>query len=177
MCWTERVHRGPRGRAGFAILTAAPTFGGLRRGIGRVLCADTLSAGWGLAVIGSGLLVGIGVGLSNGLVVTKLGIPPFIATLAMMLLARGAAYKYTNARTISGLPPSFAALGQGWVPVAVMAAVFALAWLLLMRTPFGRHVYATGGNREAAWLAGIRGTGCCRASSVGAQLSGVQWFA
>lgn len=142
----------------FAILTAGIDLSvGSVVALAGVLCADTLSAGWGLAAgIGSGLLVGIGVGLSNGLVVTKLGIPPFIATLAMMLLARGAAYKYTNARTISGLPPSFAALGQGWVPVAVMAAVFALAWLLLMRTPFGRHVYATGGNREAAWLAGIR---------------------
>jgi ribose transport system permease protein len=74
----------------------------------------------------------------------------------MMLVARGSAYKYTDARTISGLPAGFVALSHGLVPVGIMIAVFALAWLLLMRTPFGRHVYATGGNREAAWLAGIR---------------------
>lgn len=142
----------------FAILT-----GGIDLSVGSVvalagvLCADVLARGGGLAAgAGSGLVVGVAVGLLNGLVVTKVGIPPFIATLAMMLVARGAAYKYTDARTISGLPESFAALSRGLVPVAVMAVVFALAWVLLMRTPFGRHVYATGGNREAAWLAGIR---------------------
>jgi ribose/xylose/arabinose/galactoside ABC-type transport system permease subunit len=143
---------------GFAILT-----GGIDLSVGSVvalsgvLCADVLARGGGLPVgIAAGLVVGAAVGLLNGLVVTKVGIPPFIVTLAMMLVARGAAYKYTDARTISGLPASFAALSRGLVPVAVMAAVFALSWLLLMRTPFGRHVYATGGNREAAWLSGIR---------------------
>jgi len=73
-----------------------------------------------------------------------------------MLIVRGAAYKYTNARTISGLPSAFGALSQGALAASVMAAVFALTWVLLMRTPFARHVYATGGNPEAAWLAGIR---------------------
>jgi len=122
-----------------------------------VLCADVLSRGGGLvAGIAGGLLVGAAVGAVNGLVVTKVGIPPFVASLAMMLIARGAAYKYTDARTISGLPAAFAALSQGLAPTLVMAIVFALSWLLLMRTPFGRHIYATGGNREAAWLAGIR---------------------
>jgi ribose transport system permease protein len=142
----------------FAILT-----GGIDLSVGSVvalsgiLCADVLVRGWGLAAgIAAGLFVGLAVGAINGLVVTKVGIPPFIVTLAMMLIARGAAYKYTDARTISGLPASFASLSYGLVPVAIMAAVFALAWLLLMRTPQGRHVYATGGNREAAWLAGIR---------------------
>jgi ribose transport system permease protein len=142
----------------FAILT-----GGIDLSVGSVvalsgiLCADVLVRGWGLAAgIAAGLLVGLAVGAVNGLVVTKVGIPPFIVTLAMMLIARGAAYKYTDARTISGLPASFAGLSYGLVPVAIMAAVFALAWLLLMRTPQGRHIYATGGNRDAAWLAGIR---------------------
>jgi len=150
-----------------AILAAGMTFailtGGIDLSVGSVValsgvfCADALSRGSGLAVgIGVGLLAGTAVGAVNGLVVTKVGIPPFIVSLAMMLIVRGAAYKYTDARTISGLPPSFASLGQGLAPLAIMLAVFSLAWLLLMRTPFGRHVYATGGNREAAWLAGIR---------------------
>jgi ribose transport system permease protein len=142
----------------FAILT-----GGIDLSVGSVvalagvLCADVLSRGLGVGTgIGVGLLVGLAVGLVNGLAVTRLRVPPFVVTLAMMLVARGGAYKYTDARTISGLPQGFVSLSHGLVPVAIMAAVFALAWLLLMRTPFGRHVYATGGNREAAWLAGIR---------------------
>jgi ribose transport system permease protein len=142
----------------FAILT-----GGIDLSVGSVvalagvLCADVLSRGLGVGTgIGVGLLVGLAVGLVNGLAVTRLRVPPFVVTLAMMLVARGSAYKYTDARTISGLPAGFVALSHGLVPVGIMIAVFALAWLLLMRTPFGRHVYATGGNREAAWLAGIR---------------------
>lgn len=126
-------------------------------GLAGVLSADALLRTGSLpAGIATGLLVGLAVGTVNGLAVTKLRVPPFIVTLAMMLVVRGAAYKYTNARTISGLPSSFAAISQGALSAAVMAAVFALAWLVLMRTPFGRHVYATGGNPEAAWLAGIR---------------------
>ena len=145
----------------FAILT-----GGIDLSVGSVvalagvLCADLLTRGAGLpAGILAGLAVGAAAGLVNGLVVTRAGIPPFITSLAMMLIVRGAAYKYTDARTISNLPPAFAALGQGLAPTVVMLLVFALTWLLLMRTPFGRHVYATGGNREAAWLAGIRVNG------------------
>jgi ribose/xylose/arabinose/galactoside ABC-type transport system permease subunit len=126
-------------------------------GLAGVLSADVLLRTGSVPVgVGIGLVVGLAVGTVNGLAVTKLRVPPFIVTLAMMLIARGAAYKYTNARTISGLPSSFAAISQGALSAAVMAAVFGLTWLLLMRTPFGRHVYATGGNPEAAWLAGIR---------------------
>lgn len=143
---------------GFAILTGGIDLSvGSVVGLSGVLCADILSRGGGLAAgIGAGLLVGAVVGGINGLVVTKVGIPPFVTSLAMLLIVRGAAYKYTDARTISNLPPAFSALSQGLGPTIVMAGVFALAWLMLMRTPFGRHVYATGGNREAAWLAGIR---------------------
>ena len=126
-------------------------------GLAGVLSADALVRGAGLpAGVAVGLIVGLVVGTVNGLAVTRLRVPPFIVTLAMMLIVRGAAYKYTNARTISGLPPAFGALSQGALAASVMAAVFALTWVLLMRTPFGRHVYATGGNPEAAWLAGIR---------------------
>jgi len=150
-----------------AILAAGMTFailtGGIDLSVGSVvalsgvLCADVLSRGGGLAAgVGAGLLVGVVTGSLTGLVVTRIGMPPFVVSLAMMLIARGAAYKYTDARTISGLPASFATLSAGLAPTVIMAAVFALAWLLLMRTPFGRHVYAIGGNREAAWLAGIR---------------------
>jgi ribose/xylose/arabinose/galactoside ABC-type transport system permease subunit len=142
----------------FAILTAGIDLSvGSVVAVAGILCADVLTRGWGLtAGLGAGLLGGLAVGTVNGLVVTKVGIPPFIVTLAMMLIARGAAYKYTDAHTISGLPAAFATLSHGLVPVVIMAVVFTLAWLVLMRTPYGRHVYAVGGNREAAWLAGIR---------------------
>jgi ribose transport system permease protein len=150
-----------------AILAAGMSFviltGGIDLSIGSVvglagvMCADVLAHGWGLgAGVGAGLLVGLGVGLVNGLIVTRIRVPPFVVTLAMMLVVRGAAYKYTDARTIAELPPSFSALSGGMVTAAIMLAVFVIAWLALMRSPFGRHVYATGGNQDAAWLAGIR---------------------
>jgi ribose transport system permease protein len=126
-------------------------------GLAGVLCADVLAGGGGLpSAVGAGLLVGLAVGAVNGGAITLVRVPPFVVTLAMMLVVRGAAFKYTDARTISGLPPSFGALSGNLVTAATMAAVFALAWLVLMRTPFGRHVYATGGNADAAWLSGVR---------------------
>jgi ribose transport system permease protein len=150
-----------------AILAAGMTLailtGGIDLSVGSVValsgvvCADVLSRGGSLAAgVGAGVLVGVATGSLNGLIVTRVGIPPFVVSLAMMLIARGAAYKYTDARTISGLPASFAFLSTGLAPTAIMALVFVLAWVLLLRTPFGRHIYAIGGNREAAWLAGIR---------------------
>jgi len=122
-----------------------------------VLSADALMHGWGLAgAVMIGLLVGLAAGLINGTVITRARVPPFVVTLAMMLAIRGVAYKYTDAHTISGLPPVFDWLNQGLSTAIVMIGVFVASWVVLMRTPFGRHVYAIGGNRDAAWLAGIR---------------------
>ena len=150
-----------------AIIAAGMTFviltGGIDLSVGSVvalsgvLCADVIAHGGGIgAGIAAGLVTGVAVGVANGLVVTRVRVPPFVVTLATMLIVRGAAFKYTDARTISGLPPSFAALSQSWSMAIVLAVTFAIAWALLMRTPFGRHVYATGGNRDAAWLSGVR---------------------
>jgi ribose/xylose/arabinose/galactoside ABC-type transport system permease subunit len=142
----------------FVILTAGIDLSvGSIVGLSGMICADVLVRGHGLAAgVAVGLLVGLGVGVVNGLVITKVKIPPFIVTLAMMQVVRGAAFKYTDARTISGLPVSFAMLSESLPTLGITAAVFVLAWLVLTRTPFGRHVYATGGNPEAAWLSGIR---------------------
>ena len=150
-----------------AVIAAGMTFviltGGIDLSVGSivalsgVLCADAIVKGWGVpAGVTIGLGTGFVVGLVNGMVITRLRVAPFVVTLATMLIVRGAAFKYTDARTISGLPPSFAAFSQSWPMALALAATFAAAWILLMRTPFGRHVYATGGNREAAWLSGIR---------------------
>jgi ribose transport system permease protein len=150
-----------------AIIAAGMTFviltGGIDLSVGSVvalsgvLCADAMVQGWGIpAGIALGVSVGVLAGLINGLVVTRIGVPPFVVTLATMLVVRGAAFKYTDARTISGLPAEFTAFSQGGVMTGLLVVVYAAAWVLLMRTPFGRHVYATGGNREAAWLSGVR---------------------
>jgi ribose transport system permease protein len=150
-----------------AVIAAGMTFviltGGIDLSVGSVvalsgvLCADAIVHGWGVP---AGLIAGVGigvlVGLANGLIVTSVRVPPFVVTLATMLVVRGASFKYTDARTISGLPTSFASFSQSWSMALVLVFTFAASWLLLMRTPFGRHVYATGGNREAAWLSGVR---------------------
>ncbi len=150
-----------------AILAAGMTFviltGGIDLSVGSVvglsgvICADMLAKGYGLTpAIASGLLVGVLVGIVNGLAVTQLRVPAFVVTLAMMLIVRGAAFKYTDARTITGLPAQFAILSDGATAAVIMAGVFALSWLALMRSALGRHVYAIGGNLQAAWLAGVR---------------------
>ena len=142
----------------FTILTAGIDLSvGSVVGLAGVLCADTLAHGFGLpAAIAVGLVVGAAVGVANGLIVTRVRIPPFIVTLAMMLVVRGIAFKYTDARTISNLPPVLSPLSKGWPMTTAMVVVFALSWLALQRTPFGRHVYAIGGNSDAAWLSGVR---------------------
>ena len=150
-----------------AIIAAGMTFviltGGIDLSVGSVvalsgvLCADAIVHGWTIpAAVTLGVATGVLVGLVNGLTITRVGVPPFIVTLATMLVVRGIAFKYTDARTIAGLPPGFAAISQSAIMAATMLVVYAAAWILLMRTPFGRHVYAIGGNRDAAWLAGVR---------------------
>jgi ribose transport system permease protein len=126
-------------------------------GLAGVMCAEWMVRGSPLATaVAVGLSVGVAVGAINGLVITRLRVPPFIVTLAMMLVVRGAAFKYTDARTISGLPASFSVLSSSTTTALIMLAVYGAAWAVLMRTAFGRHVYAIGGNVDAAHLSGIR---------------------
>jgi len=109
----------------------------------------------------AGLAVGTALGAFSGLVITKLRIPAFIATLAMMAIARGGTLVYTDGRPITGLPSSFAFLGRGYIgsipfPIILMLAIFVLAYIILKLTRFGRYVYATGGNINAARASGIK---------------------
>ncbi len=152
-----------------AILAAGMTLviltGGIDLSVGSVVglsgmvCASVMAAGHPIAAgVASGLLVGLAAGVVNGAAITRLRVPAFVVTLATMLIVRGAAYKLTDARTISGLPAGFGALSGSYASAALMLGIFVVAWVLLMRTPFGRHVYAVGGNAEAAWLSGVRVT-------------------
>ena len=125
-----------------------------------VLCVDLLVKGHGLFVsLVVGVAAGAAAGFVTGTIVTRLRIPPFVVTLAMMLVVRGATRNYTKARAI-GVPDqlyeTFSYLSNGITPVLIMSGVIVLTWIVLARTPFGRHVYAVGGNPEAARLAGIR---------------------
>lgn len=100
-------------------------------------------------------------GMFSGTMVAYFSIPPFITTLAMMLIAGGMAYLISDGQSIDRVPESFMWLGRGStvmrIPVAVVltAIIYLLAHLAMTRTVFGRFVYAVGGNREAARLSGV----------------------
>ncbi len=110
--------------------------------------------------LAAGIGAGIVTGLINGWVITYFKIPSFIMTLAMTTVARGAILLYTEGVPVSGLGDDFKLIGQGNVgpvPVSViiLIAVVIVAWVLLNRTKFGRHLYAVGGNAKAALASGI----------------------
>ncbi|GMA38387.1 ABC transporter permease subunit [Mobilicoccus caccae] len=112
-----------------------------------------------LAVLG-GIALGALAGLLNGLLVAWLALPAFIVTLGSMTYLRGAAYSLTDGQPVVASGLNYRGLGNGSIaaiptPVVTMIVVYALCWFLLERTTFGRHVYAVGGNPEAARLGGI----------------------
>lgn len=126
-----------------------------------VVLASALKAGvpFPFAIL-IGLCVGLACGLANGLLITKGKLPPFISTLGMMSVARGAALMVTQGRPISGFSESFRFIATGeivHVPVSVilMIVVYILAHFVLTRTKLGRYTYAIGGNEEAAILSGV----------------------
>ncbi len=110
------------------------------------------------------ILLGLGVGalcgLSNGLLISFGRLPPFIATLGMMSVARGIALFYTDGRPVSGFSAEFRSLATGEIaripsPVIIMIVLYILAHCILHWTKLGRYTYAIGGNEEAANLSGI----------------------
>jgi ribose transport system permease protein len=108
-----------------------------------------------------GLLLGFSAGVINGLLITLLKLPPFIATLGTMSVYQGLAYVVTDGKPVYNVPQPFVLLLNsyiGGIPivVVVVAVVAVLASLLLRRTVFGQNVIATGGSEETAWLSGVR---------------------
>ncbi|MBY4693069.1 ABC transporter permease [Burkholderia latens] len=149
-------------------MTCVILTGGIDLSVGSVMAlSGTLAAGLmvagvnAVAALAIGIAVGFGFGFANGVFVAFAGMPPIIVTLATMGIARGLALIYTGGYPIDGLPDWVAFFGSGKVlgiqaPVLIMLVVYAIAWLLLDRMPFGRYVYAIGGNEQATRLTGVR---------------------
>lgn len=148
----------------FVLLT-----GGIDLSIGSFMslagCLTTILISWYsiptiLAVLIS-LAVGVLFGAANGLIITKMHMPPFIVTLATMNIMRGISYTITGGKPVSvtadGLFEKIGAGFVGRVPIAAIyvVIVFFVLWMILNRTKFGRHVYAVGGNLSAAKYSGI----------------------
>ncbi len=131
-------------------------------GLSGVVACIVLRAGYPFVVaMFAALLTGFACGWLNGFFITRGKLPPFIATLGTMGIARGAALIMTAGVPIFGLPPSFAALGGGRLfeliphPVMITIAVGIVTHFMLAHTRLGRHAFAIGGNAEAARLAGV----------------------
>jgi len=108
-----------------------------------------------------GCLAGTLVGLTNGLIISYTGMPPFVVTLAMQNICRGLAYLSTNGKTVRVNVPEFEIIGTGYAgPIPYLAIytviILIITFFILNRTVLGRHIYAVGGNREAARFSGIK---------------------
>jgi ribose transport system permease protein len=155
-----------------AIIAAGMTLviisGGIDLSVGSVLSLSTCVGGYltaslgfsGYTAIAGTLVVGLCFGLFNGFLITKVGLPPFIATLGTMGMARGLAFRMTGGGTITDIPPEFTYLGShsiGYIPAVIPAllVVYIAGHLILTRTRVGRYIYAVGGNEDAARLSGV----------------------
>lgn len=103
----------------------------------------------------AGLAVGAAAGLVNGTLIAWTSIPPFIATLGVMVTARGIAKWYTRGQPVSMLTDAYASIGSGAVPVVIFLATAALFHIALRYTRYGKFTYAIGANPQAARVSGI----------------------
>src|SRR5262249_45662408 len=114
--------------------------------------------------VGGAMVAGVGVGLAlgwfNGILITRFALPPFIATLGMLSVARGLTRLWTHGFPITGLGEQFGFIGTGYflsvpMPVWISAILVAIFVIITRRTSFGRYIYAVGGNEQAARLSGL----------------------
>ncbi len=117
------------------------------------------ATGFGVVALGAGILTGVLANYINGIMVTVFRVPPFIATLAMLTSARGAALLLTSGQPVYQLG-QFRVWGQGAVlgiptPLLFVVAILVITWYILNHTRLGRYIYAIGGNQEAARASGI----------------------
>jgi ribose transport system permease protein len=129
--------------------------------VAGVVLALALKADWPVPLAAAAsIAVGAAAGLANGVGIAYGRLPPFIMTLGMMSVARGAALLATDGRPVSGFSAGFRALATGHVagipaPIVLTLAIYAISHLVLARTRFGRYVYGIGGNEEATRLSGV----------------------
>lgn len=148
----------------FVVLT-----GGIDLSVGSIVGASGMFAAlvaradsgmpWALAVL-TGLTVGLVLGTINGIIVAYLRVPAFVATLGMLSIARGITFMASNAKPVPGLTDDFLKIGGGSIgmlpiPIIILAAVLLLSFILLYKCPYGRYVFATGGNAVSARVSGI----------------------
>ena len=113
-----------------------------------------------LVIFGTSIVIGGICGAFNAFNVSQLKVPPFVATLAMMSIARGLAYVFTNAKPVFGMPEAYSWIGLGYigmipVMVIIMIIILGIAYLVLNRTCFGRYVFAVGSSEDVSQLSGI----------------------
>ena len=158
-----------------AVIATGMTFviitGGIDLSVGSTLA---FSSAVGAFLLGSGmntplaviitLIVGLVIGMSNGIIIAKAKLQPFIVTLAMMTIFRGATLVFTQGRPIStGYEKNadlFSSIGTGSLfglptPIIIMIIIFAIAFFILKNTTIGRYIFSVGGNEEATKLSGI----------------------
>lgn len=128
-------------------------------GIFTALVAQNQEIPWFVAIL-AGLGVGLLLGTINGVVVSWLKVPAFVATLGMLSVARGITYLASNAQPVPGLSEGFLKIGGGSVgiipiPVIILAVVFLICSIILYWTKYGRYIYGVGGNAKAARVSGI----------------------
>jgi ribose/xylose/arabinose/galactoside ABC-type transport system permease subunit len=147
----------------FVIMT-----GGIDLSIGSIVAVTAVLVGSFLEQ-GHSMVIAVTIGIAgavvfgifNGILIAVSGLPPFIATLSSMTIARGVAMVYSSGRNYVILHEKFLAIGKGYTlgipnPIWILLVVVAIAYIVLNFTVFGRHILAFGGNRQAAKLAGVR---------------------
>jgi ribose transport system permease protein len=158
--------------APFALIALGQTLviltGGIDLSVGSIVALSAMTSAaimvghperiWMAAAVG--IVVGLVAGLISGLIVAYLNVAPFVATLGMLSIASGLAYAIGNGAPINGLPPGWDKIAGTKVfslqlPVLIMIAGFLILGVVMTRTSFGMRVYAVGGNRTAAEVAGV----------------------
>ncbi len=171
---------------------------GAMASLAGVIAATLFTQDWPIAAaITAALLAGVIGGLFNGVLVSLIGILPFVATLATLTMFSGAAFLISDGKTIFGrdIPQAFADFARGGLPIGTLdekplilpaltllaALITLIIWVILEHTTYGRRLYAIGGNAEAARLAGVR-TRALRLSAfaitgLGAAIAGLMYAA
>ena len=149
-------------------MTMVIILGGIDLSVGSVIALSGCIAAGGVArynlpipvAILMGITIGLIVGACNGFIISKTTIPAFIVTLATMNMAKGLAYVYTGGSPVRVVSKEWQFIGAGYIasiptPVIILIVVLVITSILMNNTKFGRHIYAVGGNAQAAEFSGI----------------------